>query len=73
MCAINIGIGHDDDPLVTQAVLVIGLARATAERLAEIADLLIGPHFLRCGRGDVEDFTAQGQDRLDFAHTRLLR
>src|SRR5271169_39961 len=47
-------------------------ARATAERLDYVGDLLIGPHLVGRGAGDVEDLAPQRQYRLGFAIARLL-
>jgi hypothetical protein len=41
MCAVDIGVGHDNDFLVTKVLLAIARARAAAERLDEIAQELV--------------------------------
>src|SRR6185312_5040443 len=73
MRAVDIGVGHDDDALVAQLLLLVALAGAAAERLDEVGDLLVGAHLLGRRAGDVEDLAFQGQDRLRLAVARLLR
>ena len=58
MGAVDVGIGHDDDALVAEVLLAILRARAAAECLDEIGDLLVGAELLTAGRGDVEDLAA---------------
>ncbi len=41
MCAIDVGIGHDDDAIIAQIVFSIILARTTAECLHKITYLLV--------------------------------
>ena len=71
--AVDVGVGHDDDPLVTQLVGVELTAGAAAERLHDVGDLLVALQLVFRGAGDVQDLAAQRQDRLAFAVARLLR
>ena len=72
MRAVDVGVGHDDDAVITQVVRITVLARSAAERLDQVGDLLIGDD-LGAGRGsDVEDLAADRQDRLRLAVARLL-
>ena len=48
--AVDVGIGHDHDALIAQAVDVEALAATAAQRLGK---LLVGPLTLRRGAGDV--------------------
>src|SRR5579883_1125040 len=73
MRAVDIGVRHDDDALVTQLLLAVALARPAAERLDEVGDLLVLAELVGGGRRDVEDLAAQGEDRLRVAVARLLR
>ncbi len=41
MRAVDIGVGHDDDALVAQLVVLVALARAAAQRLDQIGELLV--------------------------------
>ena len=72
MGAVDIGVGHDDDALVAQRFFAIVRAGAAAERQDDVGELLVGPHLVGRGAGDVEDLAAQRQDRLGFAVARLL-
>ena len=40
--AVDVGVGHDDDPLVAQRVLVALVAGAAAQREVEVGDFLVG-------------------------------
>src|SRR5947207_1145454 len=64
--------GHDDDSLVAQALDIAALARAAADRLGEIGDLLVGSDLVGGRRGDIEDLAADRKDRLGLAVARLL-
>jgi len=70
--AVDIGVGHDDDAVVTERIGVEAVARAAAERLDEIGDFLIGADLVPVRRSDVQDLAANGQDRLRLAVARLL-
>ena len=72
MRAINIGIGHDDNLLIAQPRLVIRRPHAAAQRQHKVGNLLALLHFCCGGIGDIEDFAAQGQNRLVFAVTPLF-
>src|SRR5258705_12687384 len=72
MGGVDIGLGHDDDGVVAELVVLIALAGAAAERLDQIRDLLVGAHLLGRRAGDVEDLALQGQDRLRLAVACLL-
>ena len=77
MCAVDIGIGHDDDLVVAELAEVEGLgvlggAHGDAEGGVDVADGFalegaVAHHFL-----DIEDFTAEGQDGLEAAVAALL-
>ena len=72
MGAVDVGVGHDDDPLVAQRVLGPFVAGAAAQRLLEVGDFLVGADLVGGGRGDVQDLAADRQDRLGLAVARLL-
>ncbi len=72
MGAVDIGIGHDDDPLVAEVFLTIFVACAAAQRLDQVGDLLVGHQLVAAGAADIEDLAAQRQDRLVRAVSRLL-
>ena len=72
MCAIHIGIGHDDYLVIAQfAGAVIG-AKAGPQSLTEIRQLLIGRQLFTAGIGNIEDFSAQWQYSLILAVAGLL-
>src|SRR3954451_14594446 len=70
--AVDVGVGHDDDPLVAQSVLVELVAVAAAQCEVEVGDLAVGADLVLRGAGDVEDLAADGEDRLSLAVARLL-
>ena len=70
--AVDVGVGHDDDPLVAQRILVELVAGAAAEREGQVGDLAVGADLVGGGAGDVEDLAADGEDRLGLAVARLL-
>ena len=70
--AVDVGVGHDDDPLVAQRILVELVAGAAAEREAEVGDFAVGADLVGGGGGDVEDLAADREDRLGLAVARLL-
>ena len=72
MGAVDVGVGHQDDLVVAQVVLAVALARAAAERLDEVGDLLVGGEFFARRAGDVQHLAAQRQDGLAGAVARLL-
>ena len=72
MRAVDVGVGHDDDLLVAQILLVIMRAGAAAERLHQIGELRVLRQLVLAGRRDVEDLAAQRQHRLRAAVARLL-
>ena len=72
MGAVDVGVGHDDDPVVAEIVLAIMPARADAERLDEIGELLVLGELLAAGAGNVEDLALERQHRLGRPVARLL-
>ena len=72
MRAVDIGVGHDDHAVVAQILVAVFRARAAAERLDQVGDLLVGGELVVAGAGDVEDLAAQRQHGLAGAVARLL-
>ncbi len=72
MRAVNIGICHDDDALIAQGIFVVLRPRATAERLDDIVQFLIGAHFIAAGAGNIKNLTPQRQNCLGFPVARLF-
>jgi hypothetical protein len=64
VCAVDVGVGHDDHALVAQIIELELRAHLHAECEREIGQLLVAAHLLGAGAGDVQDFAAQRQDRL---------
>ena len=63
--AVDVGVGHDDDPAVAQLGDVELVAPDPgAERHDEVSDLLIRDHAVEPGPLDVEDLAPQRQHRL---------
>ena len=72
MGAVDIGVGHQDDLVVTQVVVAIAVAGAAAERLDQVGQLRVGYELVLGRGGDVEDLAAQREDRLGPAVARVL-
>ena len=73
MGAVHVGVRHDDDLAVAQVVVAVARAGAAAERLQRDRRAAgSASSFSRPGAGDVEDLSAQRQDRLGAAVARLL-
>ncbi len=71
--AVDVGVGHDHDLVIAQLGEVEFLAAdAGAERLDDGPDLAAGEHPVEARAFDVEQFTAQGKDRLVLAVAALL-
>ena len=73
MGTIDISIGHDDDLVIAQ-LLVIDLVAADtgAERRDQRADLFRAEHPVKTGPLDIEDLAAQRQHGLVFPVASLL-
>ena len=72
MCAVDIGVGHDDHAVVAQIVRIAILAHPATQRQCKVCDFQIGADFFIGGGRYVQDFTADRQDRLRLAVTRLF-
>jgi hypothetical protein len=72
MGAVDVGVGHDHDPLVAQLLDAAAFARAAAERLDQVGDLAVAADLVRGGGCDVQDLAADRKDRLGLAVARLL-
>ena len=72
MRAIDIGVGHDDYPVIAQRRLVVTVAGAAAQCQQQIGKFLIAAQLVGRGRGDVQNLATQRQHRLGVAPARLL-
>ena len=73
MGAIDIGIGHDDDTVITQLVRVELLTPDSASKRGDQGtDFLRGEHLVKARLLDIEDFSTQREDRLVLAVPALL-
>ena len=73
MRAVDIGVGHDDDLVVTElGEIELVVTDAGAERGDQRADLLARQHLVEAGPLDVEDLAAQRQHGLEGTVARLL-
>src|SRR5258708_37068272 len=73
MSAVDIGVGHDDDLVVTEFVGIELLApNAGAERRDQGGDLNRRQHLVETRPFDVQDLSAQRKDRLIGAVAPLL-
>ena len=73
MGAVDIGVGHDHDPVIADLLDVeIVAADAGPQRRDQRPDLLRTEHLVEPRPLDVEDLAPQRQDRLVFAVARLL-
>src|SRR5579885_1200643 len=73
VCAVHVGVAHDDDAPVAQLRHVEVFAHPHAERGNDVLDLFARQHTVQPRPLDVEDFAAQGQDGLEVAVTALFR
>src|ERR1700733_12547355 len=72
MRAVDVGVGHDDDPRVAQILFAIVRTDTAADRLHQVGELGVGGELVLGGGGDVEDFAAQRENGLGLAVARLL-
>ena len=73
MAAVDVGVAHDDDPVVAELRDVeIGGPDARAERGDDVADLLRGERLVQPRLLDVQDLATQRQDGLDGSVSSLL-
>ena len=73
MGAVNIGIGHDDDFMVAQLLVIhIAFANPNAHGGNQGTHFLIGKHLVKARLFNVQDFPAQGKDGLRFWIAPLL-
>src|SRR5690606_26951922 len=81
--AVHVGVGHQDDLVVAQAlevelaaaavaVAVHAGGQAGAQRSDDVLDLLVVEDLVEAGLLDVEDLAAQREDGLEVAVARLL-
>ena len=65
--AVDVGVGHDDDPAVATLAEVLILADADADGGDHAADFFVGEDFVFARLVGVDDLAAQRQDRLELA------
>ncbi len=73
MLTIDIGIGHDDDLVVTQFGDIDIIAETTAKSLDHHTDLGIVEDLVDSGFFNIQDLASQRQDGLEVGITSLLR
>src|SRR5262245_35900199 len=72
MRTIDVGVGHDNDPVVPEIFVTIFGACPTPQRLDEIAYLLVRGQLFAAGADDIEDFAPQRKHRLTCTIACLL-
>lgn len=73
MRAVHVGVGHDDNLVVPQLVVIgVLLADARAHRGDERLDFLVGEHLVEAGAFRVQDLASQGQNGLRVRVAPLL-
>ena len=73
MRTIDVGVRHDDDFMVADFIdIKIIAANASAQGGNQRADFLARQHFVKTCAFHIQDFTAQGQNRLKTTFTSLL-
>lgn len=65
MGAVHIGIGHDDNAVIAEFGDVEIIIQSASDRGDHRLDLLVFQHLVLAGLLDVEEFSADGQDRLE--------
>ena len=70
MCTIDIGIGHDDDLIISQLcnikVISVSFRKSAAKCIDHRLDLCIGKHLINTCFFDIQNLTANRQDRLEI-------
>ena len=72
MRTVDVGIGHDDDLVISQLALIEFFTDSCAERHNDRLELLIGIHLIDTGLLDVEHLTPERQDGLILTLSSLL-
>ncbi|CWO13033.1 Uncharacterised protein [Neisseria meningitidis] len=68
MRAVHVGIGHDNDAVVTQLLgIEFFLADARAQRGNQSGYFLTGEHFFKARLFNVQNLALKRQNRLEFA------
>src|SRR5690625_389838 len=71
---VHVGVGHDDDSVVTQLVRIeLVLSYATAQGGDQRPDLSGRQHFIEPRSLDVENLASQRENRLGAARASLFR
>jgi hypothetical protein len=70
--AVDVGVRHDDDPLVTQLLDVETRSGRDAQRQGQVRQFDVLAQLVGGRRSDVQDLAAQGQDGLGGAVARLF-
>ena len=73
MGAVDVGIGHDDDAVVTCLVGIEVVADIRSDSSDQGTDGVTRQGAVKACALDVQDLAAQGQDRLVLSVARLLR
>ena len=72
MCAVNIGIGHDDNLVIPELLLVEVVRNACAERHYNGAELIVADNLVESALFNVEHFSPKGKNRLDSSVSSLF-
>ena len=72
MCTVDIGIGHDDDAVVAGCIAVVIFADVRADCRNKARNGVARKRAVQASALDVQNLTAQGQNRLIFAVARLF-
>src|SRR5439155_12143845 len=71
--SVHIGVGHEDNLVVTELIRIEFLTSATgAERRNQRRDRFAREHLVKSRALDIQDLAAQREDRLVVAVARLL-
>ena len=73
MCSIYIGIGHDNDFLISKAVEIDTIFDSASNGSNKRFYFVVCHHFLHYSLLGIEDFTSQWKDRLKLAITTRFR
>src|SRR5688572_20997984 len=72
MRPVDIGVRHDDDPLVSQIVGIAAVPAAAAQGLNEISHFLVGADLVGGGGSDVQDLASDRKNGLSLSVAGLL-
>ena len=72
MCAVNIGIGHDDNLVIPELLLVEVVCNSCAERHYNGTQFIVADNLVKSALFNIEHFSPKGKNRLDSSVSSLF-